>query len=153
MISAVATNGDTCNLVYATFGSRVGAAVIDFIILQVASSFIQALFLPVMFGNLNGQTIIIGMVGPLILTSLFALFYSVYLESSSWQATPGKKLVGIKVVDLEGQRVTFGRASLRNVAKSLSMITMCIGYLMPLWNPKRQALHDKVTKCLVVHGG
>lgn len=78
-----------------------------------------------------------------------AWIYHAAFESSKWQGTVGKKLFGLKVVDLEGNRVSFGRATARYYGKLLSRILM-IGYLMVLWTKKKQALHDKIASTLVV---
>ncbi|MCP4594074.1 MAG: RDD family protein [bacterium] len=134
----------------ASFGARAVAAVIDFVILQMASAIVNSMFLGLLLNNLNATTILAATMGPLLVGGVFALLYSVWLESSSWQATPGKRIMGLKVVDLHGQRIGFGAASWRNLAKGLSMLTFGVGYLMPLWSSRRQALHDKVTGCLVI---
>ena len=141
---------DSAELRCASFGARAGAAVIDFVILQAASMILDSMFLGLLLGNLSTTTILAATMGPLLVSGVFALFYSVWLESSSWQATPGKKIMGLKVVDLHGQRIGFGSASCRNLAKGLSMLTFGMGYLMPLWSTRRQTLHDKVTGCLVI---
>ncbi|MCH8868069.1 MAG: RDD family protein, partial [Proteobacteria bacterium] len=114
------------------------------------SMLINGLFLGMLLGNLTSGNMILATVGPLMVGGAFALFYTVWLESSTWQATLGKRLLGIKVVDLEGRRIGFGKSSWRNMAKGLSMLTLGVGYLMPLWDHRRQALHDKAAGCLVV---
>lgn len=135
---------------YAGFGARAAAAIIDFIILNIISSMISAVFVGLLLTELNTTTILIGTIAPVLVDALITLFYSVWLESSTWQATIGKKLVGLKVVDLEGRRISFGRSCSRSLGKSLSALILGIGYLMPLWDTRRQALHDKMAGCLVV---
>ena len=51
----------------------------------------------------------------------FALF-----ESRGWQATPGKRLLGLRVTDLAGNRISFGRASRRYFSKLLSFLIFYI---------------------------
>lgn len=77
--------------------------------------------------------------------------YYAYMESSEKQGTIGKIALGIKVVDLDGNRVTFARATGRFFAKSLSALTLGIGYFMAGWTQRKQALHDMVAHCLVVN--
>ena len=77
------------------------------------------------------------------------LYYAV-MESSKRQATFGKMLFGLRVVDLNGDRISFGRASGRYFGKILSLLTFLIGYYMAGWTRKKQALHDKMSRCLVV---
>ncbi len=137
-------------LEYASFGARLLAMIIDIIILNTASSMIQAPFLVLMLGNLNPTTMIVGFVAPIFLVLAAALFYTVWLESSPWQATLGKKVLGLRVVDLDGRRITFWKSTSRNFNKSISSLILGIGYLMPLWTNKRQALHDRMARCLVI---
>jgi len=66
------------------------------------------------------------------------------------QATLGKKLVGIQVTDLYGQRIGFGRALNRLLGKMLSALTLYIGFMMAGWTEKKQALHDIMAGTLVV---
>lgn len=79
---------------------------------------------------------------------LIGLIYFVTLESSTKQATWGKQIVGIKVTDLEGNRITFGRALGRYFAKIITGFTCGIGLLMPLFTEKKQTLHDMISGCL-----
>jgi uncharacterized RDD family membrane protein YckC len=76
--------------------------------------------------------------------------YWALLESSPWQATLGKKLLGLYVTDVEGKRITFARASGRYFAKIISTLTIGIGYLIAGFTPKKQALHDMIAECLVL---
>ena len=78
------------------------------------------------------------------------LYYAL-MESSSRQATLGKMALGIKVVDQEGNPVSFGRATARNVAKLLSGMILMVGYVMAAFTSRKQALHDILAGCLVVN--
>ncbi len=77
------------------------------------------------------------------------LFYSLF-ESSSWQATPGKKLLQLKVTDLYGNRIGFGKATGRYFAKLLSGLILGIGFIMVAFTEKKQGLHDMMAGTLVV---
>jgi len=77
------------------------------------------------------------------------LYFSV-MESSKKQGTIGKILLGIKVVDLEGDKISFVRAVLRHLSKSLSIITIGIGFIMIGFTKEKQGLHDITSKCLVI---
>lgn len=70
--------------------------------------------------------------------------YFVLFESSAWQATPGKRLVGIKVVDGGGKPIGRGRAVARFLAAGLSWISLNIGHAMAAIPPQHRALHDYV---------
>jgi uncharacterized RDD family membrane protein YckC len=77
-------------------------------------------------------------------------FYYTMFEASIWQATPGKRVLRLYVADLNGQRVTFGRAGARNLAKMISSLTFLVGYLVAGFTEKKQALHDILASCLVL---
>lgn len=77
--------------------------------------------------------------------------YYAYCESSEWQATPGKKILNLVVTDMNGNRVSFGRASGRFFAKMITqLIPFGIGYMMAGFTEKKQALHDMIASCLVL---
>ena len=76
--------------------------------------------------------------------------YFALMESSRFQGTLGKMAVQIKVTDLEGNRLTFGRATGRHFGKIVSGLTLGIGYIMAAFTEKKQGLHDIMAGCLVV---
>jgi len=77
------------------------------------------------------------------------LYYAL-MESSEKQATVGKLAMGIKVTDMQGNRLSFGQATGRHFAKIISGLTLLIGYIMAGFTEKKQALHDIIVNCLVV---
>jgi uncharacterized RDD family membrane protein YckC len=77
------------------------------------------------------------------------LYYSL-LESSAWQGTLGKKALGLEVTDLDGNRISFGRATGRFFAKIISTFILFIGYIMAGFTEKKQALHDILAGTLVI---
>ena len=77
------------------------------------------------------------------------LYYPL-MESSATQATLGKQMLGIVVTDESGHRISFGRALGRYLAKSLSLLTLLIGYLMAGFTSRKQALHDMAAGTLVI---
>jgi uncharacterized RDD family membrane protein YckC len=82
---------------------------------------------------------------------LIGWLYNAYFESSEWQGTVGKKVMNLIVTDLEGNHVTFARASGRFFAKIISgLIPLGIGYIMAGFTERRQALHDMIASCLVL---
>jgi uncharacterized RDD family membrane protein YckC len=83
-----------------------------------------------------------------LLVSLGCLYYTLF-EASSWQATPGKRIMRLYVTDLNGQRITLGRALIRNLARQISGF-LFIGYLIAGFTEKKQALHDIIASCLVL---
>jgi len=88
----------------------------------------------------------------LVLVSVLGSWlYYAYFESSDWQASVGKKVMNLIVTDMDGNRITFGRASGRYFAKIISgLIPLGIGYILAGVTEKKQALHDMITSCLVL---
>jgi len=85
--------------------------------------------------------------GALVLTWL----YHALMECSEWQATLGKKALGLVVTDMSGQRVSFGRATGRHFGKIVTnMVPAFIGYILAGFTQKKQALHDMLAGCLVL---
>ncbi len=68
--------------------------------------------------------------------------YFAGLESSGYQATIGKMIMGLRVTDMNGNKIGFVRASLRHVFKFISQIILLIGMVIAVFSEKKQALHD-----------
>ena len=134
---------------YAGFWKRFAAAIIDGFSLMIGG-FIIGGFLGLIYGlatgTSQGSEILGNMVGILMGWLYFAL-----MESSSKQGTLGKMALGIKVTDLSGNAISFGKATGRHFSKIVSMIILSIGYLLAAFTPKKQGLHDMMAGCLVVN--
>jgi uncharacterized RDD family membrane protein YckC len=86
-----------------------------------------------------------------VVSIVIAWLYEAMFTASSYQATPGKMAVGLRVVDQYGQRLGFGRATGRHFAKILSGLICAIGYIMAGWDERKQALHDKLASTYVIY--
>jgi uncharacterized RDD family membrane protein YckC len=93
----------------------------------------------------------------LILLAAGSWLYWALLESSEWQATLGKKALGLYVTDLDGKRTTFGKASGRfwsgrgiGFVPSIGGLYYLIDCIMAGFTEKKQALHDMIASCLVL---
>jgi len=120
---------------YGGFWIRAGALLVDGLALFIPVAVVRSVF-----GATLGLAVIV--VGEWL--------YFALLESSSWQGTLGKKALGLAVVNADGTRLTFGRASGRYLAKIVSSLTFCIGYMMAGWTSQKRALHDMIAETLVV---
>jgi len=102
----------------------------------------------------TGQ-VINAIVPPQIILSamVFLIFvpwiYSAYLESSQNQATLGKMAIRAAVTDMQGNRITFARGSLRFFGKVLCVLTLFVGFLIIAFTAYKQGLHDKIAGTLV----
>ena len=130
---------------YAGFWKRLFAILIDIIVLFVISIIVGIIMLATgtiqseLESNLN------------VIVFFGQWLYFAIMESSSSQATFGKKALGIKVTDLQGNRISFGNATGRYFGKFISFIILGTGYLMVAFTEKKQGLHDKMAGCLVVN--
>jgi uncharacterized RDD family membrane protein YckC len=133
---------------YAGFWRRAGAYLIDGILISLAASSI--VFILQLFNMLDSLTKkeVDGVES--IFQFVIAFVYAAKMESSSLQGTYGKYMLKMKVTGLDGERITFGRASIRHFAKMLSTILLLIGFIMVAFTKKKQGLHDKIADTLVV---
>jgi uncharacterized RDD family membrane protein YckC len=142
---------------YSGFWRRFLAMLIDIIILESALSILGHTIL----GNTiykEDSSDILGLrldifryngTGTLLQTVIDWLYYAL-LEAGAWQATLGKRAMGIRVTDTSGGRISFGQATGRYFGKIVSAIILFIGYFMMLWDSRKQTLHDKMAGTLVV---
>ncbi|MBN8576219.1 MAG: RDD family protein [Cyclobacteriaceae bacterium] len=155
------------NTNYAGFWLRFVAIIIDAIIIWVIQSFI---FVPLLaalglgFAN-SVQTMdfndpeqaagmfasIMAMASGIWLLSLVInILYNTFMEASKFQGSVGKIALGLKVTDLQGNKLDFTKALVRNLCKIISNITFLIGYIMAGFTEKKQALHDMIASTLVL---
>ncbi|MCY7354052.1 MAG: RDD family protein [Lysobacter sp.] len=82
---------------------------------------------------------------------LAALYWTTF-ESSRWQATPGKRALGLVVTDRRDRRLRLPRAIARHAAGALSWLTLNLGHALAAMPPHKRALHDYVSGTRVVQG-
>lgn len=82
-------------------------------------------------------------------TLIVTVGYFAGFHASKMQATPGKRALNLKVVNLEGERISFWRGVGRYFAMILSGI-LYIGYIMAAFTEKKQALHDMIAGTYVI---
>jgi uncharacterized RDD family membrane protein YckC len=87
---------------------------------------------------------------PVLVYALLALPWSVLFEQSSWQATPGKRALGLRVADEQGRRLKAGHALLRYLACGLSWLSLNVGHAMAALPPRHLALHDRLSDTRVL---
>ena len=122
----------TAALPYAGFWMRVGAYLLDVLILFIPLGILS--LLPIL-------GIVIDIVG--------IWLYFALQESSERQATIGKRALNIYVTDLQGRRISFGQATGRYFSKFISSLILGIGYFMAGFTEKKQGLHDMIAGTLV----
>ena len=144
----------------AGFFSRFEAFVIDLVILSVVqlvgTAFVQT-FLK--FFRLTGlvdyiKTILENstyniVIGSVVMTLLVIGYFTFFWTLVGF--TPGKAILGLKVVRRNGSHVSFGRSLLRFFAYWISAIPLFLGFLWVLWDPNRQSWHDKIAGTQVLY--
>ncbi|HYW39608.1 MAG TPA: RDD family protein [Terriglobales bacterium] len=139
---------------YGGFWIRVVAAIIDAIILRVVVAPVGMIFgglrlAGMMSGIPHVGLHLLGGGVTFILLIFGSWLYEALMESSSYQATLGKMIFGMKVTDLNGNRISFERATGRHFAKWLSGMILGIGYIMVGFTERKQGLHDLLAGTLV----
>ncbi|BAW04056.1 RDD family protein [Nocardia seriolae] len=152
---------------YASWGARVGAYIVDFLIASLPVLILYGIGFAIGFkdadcvtehtdtsystscsGGLSGAGIALIALG--VLYGLVVGFYLIYLEGKTGQ-TPGKKMLGIRLVrEADGQPLGFGMAFVRRICHVVDALPCYIGFLWPLWDAKRQTFADKILSTIVV---
>jgi len=141
----------TDNQEYAGFWRRFAAYTIDWAVLSVVLYFLfNLIFFEMRFGASWDDARAIAVILLLPISTMLYWCYFSGMESSPLQGTIGKLAVGLYVTDLQGQRISFGRATGRHFGKFLSGLILSIGYIMAGFTKKKQGLHDIIASCLVL---
>jgi uncharacterized RDD family membrane protein YckC len=123
---------------YASRLQRLGGWLIEIVVVAV---------LLVLGLILGGSSYFAGFV--IALTAIWLYFAG--FESSGLQSTLSGRILGLRVTDLQGEPISFNRATVRHFAMYLSAVTpFAVGYLMAFWTKRRQTLHDYVSSTLVL---
>jgi uncharacterized RDD family membrane protein YckC len=94
---------------------------------------------------------IIGRSGAYGLGLLVSLAYFTYFEGSENGQTPGKRALGIRVIDFgAGGSIGYGRAFIRWIGRIVSELPIFLGYFWMLWDKEHQTWHDKFANAVVV---
>lgn len=119
----------------ASWGTRVGASLIDALIVFVPTVILVML-----------EAVAIG-----YLVNFGLSIYFQYLQGTTGQ-TPGKKALNIKLLrEADGQVLGFPAAVGRSILHVVDGLPCGVGYLWPIWDPKKQTFADKIMSSVVVH--
>ena len=150
---------------YATWGQRVLGSLVDAVVyFGVTLLMYMILVLPALFiGGIGGDPgsgfpvfvlLGVGVFGLLYLG--FLLYNEIYLRSTRG-ATIGQGVMGLKTVTASGELPSLVTSVLRFVVKlglgaipCLGLILSIVNYLFPLWDEKKQTIHDKAVSTFVI---
>ena len=156
---------ETTQHTYAGFWMRLVAAIIDGVLIGIVNLIILVPFLGLVgltaaarASDVDMESQGTGLMIALLSTYLISMLavavagwlYFALMESSTRGATLGKMALGLRVVDMNGSQIGFGRATGRYFGKLLSGVIFFIGYIMAGFTQQKQALHDIIAGCLVV---
>lgn len=94
------------------------------------------------------QLAIVGLAGLAVLLFILAYYVLFWILVG---ATPGKYIVGLKVIRTGGQRISFVRAIIRYLGYWISALPLFLGFLWILVSDRRQGWHDKLADTIVVY--
>jgi uncharacterized RDD family membrane protein YckC len=131
------------NQKYAGLGVRLIAALVDAVLLALVNSGISY----TLQLTLGDNSFITGSIlGWIISVGYYIVYQAKYTQ------TIGKKVMNIKVITYDGKTPSMSTFFIREIlGKIASAVILLIGYLMVLWDPKKQALHDKIADTYVVY--
>lgn len=136
---------------YAGFWKRVIAYLIDAFIIAFPVTMIFGTVIPQAMMTDNVQVTSIAVSMPQVIMLVASWVYFAGLESSVWQATVGKKILGMQVTDTSGERIDFIKATIRYLSKFLSSFFLMIGFIMVAFTEKKQGLHDFIAGTVVLN--
>ncbi len=87
----------------------------------------------------------------LIVEAISAILYYGALEGAAGNASIGKRVLGLRVCDTDGNDLDFTKAAIRGAGHILSTFIFGIGYVIALFNDKKQTLHDILAGTMVVN--
>lgn len=97
-------------------------------------------FINILFGPYVATAFILGVI------VAYHVFFTVFAGQ-----TPGKALMGLRVVTVQGTRLGYLRALLRLVSYVASGLALYLGFLWVIWDDRRQAWHDKIAGTYVIY--
>lgn len=160
--------GGPAGTILAGWWQRVAAALIDGVIVAIPSYILMAVLslgtfaASARFDPVTGEVTEVNVGGLMsgfflsfILMLAIAIAYRVVLEGSPRGQTVGKMAMRIRVADVStGGSIGYGRAFVRWLVASVLWLLLyipgIIDILFPLWDPKRQTIHDKAASSVVV---
>ncbi len=132
---------------YASFDLRLLASVIDHFFIFI----IYCLLILFSFIFIEGKDArILAFSVPFALIFVAKLCYGSVAEAGKSQATVGKRLVNIRVTDLNGTKINMAKSLARNFSKIFSFLPFLAGYFYSFLNKKNQCFHDVIAKTLVI---
>jgi uncharacterized RDD family membrane protein YckC len=127
----------------AGFWRRFAALLIDGLVVGIPA----LVLIGIGAGVNSGALLVVGW----LLGAVGGIAYEIYFIGSPSGQTPGKRALGIRVVDFAtGGPIGYGRSTLRLIGRYISAVVCYLGYLWMLWDREKQCWHDKMANDVVV---
>jgi len=81
---------------------------------------------------------------------VISAIYNILFIAGNWQATPGKRFCGIRVVNADGTRLTLAQSAIRHAVSGISTLLFGLGFLTVWFTREKTALHDMICQTRVV---
>jgi uncharacterized RDD family membrane protein YckC len=132
-------------MAYVPWGRRALAFIIDFLLMQ--PYFVAGGLLSKTIGGTGGIGVMYFCAG----LGIWANFYNKCIRMGSTGQSWGKQIMGFDLIS-EPRNAPMGlwKAVLREAAHMADIVTLGIGYVLPVWDGKRQTLADKIMKTVAV---
>lgn len=103
-------------------------------------------------GGAGGGGALSDTIGPMLQALIFVVqgIYYGFMESSESQATIGKRIMKLKVADLDGNRLSVSKAMIRGFARTATGTFCGLLFLFAFFNDKKQCIHDKFAGSIVI---
>jgi len=130
---------------YKGFWTRFVAKFVDGLITQVAGMLIGVAVGVAAGGNQSFAVVGIEMLIGLVIGFSYPIFFN-----GRYGATPGKMMIGARIVNADGTPISYAKAAGRAFSEILSALTLLFGYMMAGWDPQKRALHDRICGTIVI---
>lgn len=148
-MQAIGMAGDTYR--FGGFWIRLAAKLVDGLAIWGGNTVIGLLITFLISGSHSPTVANAASIFTMLLQLAFGIFYNSWFLIGVHQATPGKRLFGLKVIDAAGGKLTGRQAVMRYFAEMLSGLILMIGYIMAAFDDQKRTLHDRICKSRVVY--
>ncbi|MCR9080955.1 MAG: RDD family protein [Cyclobacteriaceae bacterium] len=129
---------------YAGFWLRLFSGIIDTLILWIPSSIFGWIFQ----GKFENSSLF-AFLDFIQLLLIWMAYYGI-TEGATHQATLGKRVLSLKVVNEDGTRLDFTKAALRIFVGTIVAIPLGLGIIAIGFTKRKQGWHDIILQCLVI---
>jgi uncharacterized RDD family membrane protein YckC len=137
---------------YGGFWIRFCAILIDSVILYIGILIIGLIASALIgFDYSNNGKAVTAIAVIYLFATVMVLAYQIMFLRSGWQATPGKRVLGLRIITTNGAKLSGWRAFGRYVCYSVSAMPMYIGFMMAGWTKEKRSFHDSICDTRVIY--